>query len=277
MKFQYLGTSAAEGWPALFCGCEACRKAHAAGGKNIRTRSQAIVDDRLLIDFPPDTYFHMIRHGIDLGKVHDCIITHDHADHFHPEDLDMRRTGFSHPNGDRPMTVYGTAPVERKLRARIHMSDREKENRLLFRRMTPYVTEQIAGYQVTPLQADHDPTCEPVFYLIDDGRNKLLYAHDTGWFPDGTWRWLEREKPRLDFVSLDCTCILVDCRYNHMDLKTCVEVKDKLLSMGCATERTRFCLHHFSHNGLLMYDELVEPAKKEGFEVSHDGMIATLT
>ena len=33
MKLQYLGTAAAEGWPALFCNCSACIKAKELGGK----------------------------------------------------------------------------------------------------------------------------------------------------------------------------------------------------------------------------------------------------
>ena len=64
MKIQYLGTAAAEGWPALFCRCKACKEAARLGGKNLRTRSQAIIDDCLLVDFPPDTYLHMLRDGL---------------------------------------------------------------------------------------------------------------------------------------------------------------------------------------------------------------------
>ena len=48
MQFQYLGTAAAEGWPAVFCRCKYCLEAQRLGGKNIRTRSQAIVNDDLL-------------------------------------------------------------------------------------------------------------------------------------------------------------------------------------------------------------------------------------
>lgn len=43
MKITYLGTAAAEGFPAMFCNCEYCREAKKLGGKNIRTRSQAII------------------------------------------------------------------------------------------------------------------------------------------------------------------------------------------------------------------------------------------
>lgn len=53
MKIRYLGTAAAEGWPALFCSCPICTKARAEGGRNLRTRTQAILDGELLLDFRP--------------------------------------------------------------------------------------------------------------------------------------------------------------------------------------------------------------------------------
>lgn len=40
MKIQYLGTAASEGWPALFCSCEACEKARKLGGRNILKRRE---------------------------------------------------------------------------------------------------------------------------------------------------------------------------------------------------------------------------------------------
>ena len=55
MKFKFLGTAAAEGIPGPFCACENCRLAREEGGRSIRGRSQALVDDCLLIDFPADT------------------------------------------------------------------------------------------------------------------------------------------------------------------------------------------------------------------------------
>lgn len=60
MKIQYLGTAAAEGIPAIFCECDTCKKARSLGGRNIRTRSQAIIDENVLIDFPADTYMHFL-------------------------------------------------------------------------------------------------------------------------------------------------------------------------------------------------------------------------
>ena len=68
MKIRYLGTAAAEGWPALFCSCPICTHARIQGGKNLRTRTQAILDGELLIDFPPDTYCHALQYGLELAK-----------------------------------------------------------------------------------------------------------------------------------------------------------------------------------------------------------------
>ena len=69
MKIKYLGTAASEAIPGVFCECDVCKRSRAAGGKNIRTRSQAIVDDKILIDFPCDTYLHSIANNIELAKI----------------------------------------------------------------------------------------------------------------------------------------------------------------------------------------------------------------
>ena len=69
MKFQFLGTAAAEGMPAVFCRCETCEKARALKGKNIRSRAQALINDDLLLDFSSDTYWHAVQNGLYLDKV----------------------------------------------------------------------------------------------------------------------------------------------------------------------------------------------------------------
>ena len=84
MEIQYLGTAAAEGLPALFCDCETCRRARDIGGKEVRTRTQSLVDGKILLDFPPDTYAHALRHSLRLGQIQHLLVTHSHMDHFFP-------------------------------------------------------------------------------------------------------------------------------------------------------------------------------------------------
>ena len=95
MKLTYLGTSAAEGFPALFCNCKNCRAAKELGGKNIRTRSQSIINDDLLIDFPPDTHYHFFHNKIEADRIKYLIITHGHVDHFYPSDLMRKRHPYA--------------------------------------------------------------------------------------------------------------------------------------------------------------------------------------
>ena len=108
MKLKYLGTAAAEGVPALFCDCEVCQKSMKLGGKNIRTRSQAIIDNTLLIDFPPDTYWHFIQNNLPMDKIEHCIVTHSHQDHLYELDIFMRKKGFANFKEPHPPLNFYT-------------------------------------------------------------------------------------------------------------------------------------------------------------------------
>src|SRR5690606_11370461 len=96
MRIRLMGTAAAEGWPAVWCACQACCRARAAGGKNVRTRSGALIDDDLKIDLPPDTYMQALRDGVELSKVRSLFITHTHADHYYLHELAMLFPPFAH-------------------------------------------------------------------------------------------------------------------------------------------------------------------------------------
>ncbi|MBQ8758128.1 MAG: hypothetical protein IJZ20_00370 [Clostridia bacterium] len=94
MKLKYYGTAAAEGVPALYCSCEVCKYSKIKGGKNIRTRSQALVDGRLLIDMPPDTLYHYQFMDLPLSQIKNVLITHKHADHLHTPTIGVRSGVF---------------------------------------------------------------------------------------------------------------------------------------------------------------------------------------
>ncbi len=274
MKIKYLGTAAAEGVPALFCHCEVCRKSREAGGRNIRSRSQSIIDDRLLIDFSADTFWHSIRNGLDLISINSCLITHAHEDHLYPPDIPMRIPGYAH-FGDRavtPLNFYGSDTTLQWIRNLAEYDELISKNVIALHPVRPYEPFEVEGYTVTALKADHDQKTDPFIYIISDGKKSLLYAHDTGYFLDETWEYLERTKPVFDFVSLDCTGMLENYRKGHMGLASDTETKERMLAEGLATEKTVFCCHHFSHNGLATHDEFVPIAAEKGFLVSYDSM-----
>lgn len=273
MQIKYLGTAAAEGWPALFCECDNCKRAREGGGRNIRTRSQALIDNCILIDFPPDTFSHTLYNGLDLSCIRNCLITHDHSDHLYAEDIGMLRKGFAHTGRAGIFRFFGTSSSGLKISSVIDNADLSEDCRASFTQIRPFESFNVAGYDITPLEADHSADTFPVIYSIGKGSQTILYANDTGIFPESTWDHLRRSAVVFDFVSLDCTAGLLEgWRNGHMGLDSCTETANRLKEQGNAGRDTVFCVNHFSHNGMATYDELIPIAGKMGFIVSYDGM-----
>ncbi len=275
MKIKFFGTAAAEGFPGLFCSCEYCEKAREKGGKNIRTRSQTLINDDLLIDFSADTYLHVLNYGLDLRKVKACLITHGHDDHLHSFDLHYRCYGYSYfkdEENKKPLQIYSSKKTYDVMSKIVEKSIKRDEKSLTHKILEPFNTYNILNYKITSLKADHDKRLDPMFYIIEKDAKVILYAHDTGYFPKETWEYIENSKIKFDFVSLDCTSTYeTDAYSNHMGLTACKDVKDRLLKKN-ADENTIFYLHHFSHNGRFIYEDLVPVAKKLGFNVSYDSL-----
>ena len=278
MKLQYLGTAAAEGWPAMFCRCPACKEARARGGKDLRTRSQAILDDTLLLDFCPDTYMHMLLYNVDLPNLKHCLITHTHEDHFYIEDTKMRCPWFANDIDDVPFTLYGNDQLVRRMEAYKAGPQGELWTiGMAWQELSANETAIIAGYRVTPVLANHNPKEKCFNYVIEKDGRTLLYGHDSGPFFEETWAQLKRF--HFDFVTLDCTMGATGISGGHMCIEDCVKVRERMLAEGMATENTIFFVNHFSHNGghdregnLYLHDELVARMQKDGFQVSYDGL-----
>lgn len=272
MKLKFLGTAAAEAVPAPFCECDVCEHARKYKGKNIRTRAQAIVDDKILIDFGPDTVMHSINEDIKLCKLSACIITHPHMDHLFPEDLFCRVGGVAHMKEEKPFVMYGMKESVDAINEGTYTPDLTEQGLLIVNEVTPFVPFEVDGYKITPLKADHS-TKEPVIYIIEKDGKSVLYAHDTGLFPDETYEYLRTIDTVFDVVSYDCTNVLLEWdNRGHMGLTGNVIVRDKLKEMGRINDKTINIVNHFSHNGLAGYDDFTPIANEKGFEVAYDGM-----
>lgn len=271
MKLKYLGTAAAEGVPSLFCRCERCKNARERGGREIRTRSQAIVNDCLLIDFPSDSFSHCTQYGIDLSKVNNCLITHVHGDHTFPWELHhLRRGNSTLPEDYEGFHLWGSEDITARFDAPLNNTN----GRLRIHTVRPYEPFELCGVKITALKAKHG-TSNPYFYMIEGGETAILYAHDTEFFSDETWEYLKGSGVKFSLVSLDCTGGAVEYieKYSHMYLGKNKECRERLFDLGLADKNTKFVLNHFSHNGLnVNYKEFCQIAEPLGFEVSYDGM-----
>ncbi len=276
MELKYLGTAAAEGWPGIYCKCDFCEQAKAKGGKNIRTRSQAVIDDFLLIDLPPDTYMHMLQDGLKMPLIEHVLITHSHQDHFYPEDLLFRCNGFAH-GITAPLTIYGNPTVINKLNVyRKSMSVQEKnlQTRIRWIELKPFETTQINQYRITPLLASHDPAETCFIYSIEKNGKSILYANDTGFFPEETWEYLQDYNPNM--VSLDCTMGRFSEGTNHLGVPDVLTLKERMLQTGMADLNTKFIATHFSHNGQLLHDDLVKILHPIQVLVAYDGFCVSV-
>ena len=265
MKLKYLGTAAAEGFPAVFCNCKYCNEARALGGKNIRTRSQSLINNDLLIDFPPDTYHHFLTQGIKGDEIKYLLITHAHSDHLYVRDLHRRYGCYAHDMHTKTLELYGSAHTASTITEEIpnvHVNI-----------IKAFDTVEIGNYRVTALPARHMPSGEPFNYIVENEGKTLLYAHDTGYFFDETFEYIEKNNFRFDMISLDCTNVDIpvpDTGY-HMGFPNINRVVERLRSFGAIKDNTIICVNHFSHNGNPLHDHLCERADEYGYLVSYDG------
>ena len=267
MKLTYLGTAAAEGVPAIFCNCKYCCEARRLGGKSIRTRSQAMINDDLLIDFPADTYMHFLQNGIEGDKIKYLAVTHAHQDHLYADDFLMRQKGFA--NGIRVpnLKAVGSKYVCDKING--------VSNNVEATAISAYETVALGDYRITALPARHMfeiDGAEPFIYVIE-GDKTLLYANDTGYFYEGVFDYIEKNKLCFDMISLDCTNIDIPIsdEGGHMGFSNIDRVLARLELIGAINEKTKKYVNHFSHNANPIHPVLEQKAQEHGCLVSFDG------
>ena len=267
MEIKYLGTAAAEGMPATFCRCKYCIEARRLGGKNIRTRSQTIIDGELLIDLPADTYYHFLQNGIEGDKIEHLLITHSHGDHFYPTELFLRTPPYAHEMRAPELTVHGNKKICDAIAARGDC----KNVRLA--PIAPFESIEFGRYKVTALPARHAFGEGALFYIIE-GDNTLLYAHDTGYFYDEGFDFIAEHGLRFDLASFDCTNvdITISDEGSHMGIDNIERVVSRLTQIGALNEDSVKVINHFSHNANPLYHVLEERVRDKGWLVSYDGM-----
>ncbi|NLN76800.1 MAG: MBL fold metallo-hydrolase [Armatimonadetes bacterium] len=262
MRIQILGTAAAEGWPAVFCGCDTCVRARAAGGHNLRSRSSIQIDDIYKIDLPPDTFHHVLTYDINLSNLEHLFITHSHHDHFAVSELYYTRPPFAHNIRKPPIRIYGNETVADTVRTKVS----EDSHPIEVVTLEAFVPVKANDLRFIPITAHHSPNEHCLNYVIESDSVRVLYASDTG----------EYEQPTLDFLAaLDYDLLIIECTQgalpgpatSHMSFEAVLRLRDKI------GPTTRTVITHFSHNMGLLHDEFEAIANPEGVEVAYDGIV----
>lgn len=278
MKVTFLGTAAAEGWPGMYCNCTNCKLARMEGGKNIRTRTQTLVNHDLLLDYPADTYLHVIQNNLDLSSVRYCLITHSHLDHYAPGEFVYHVEGlYAHGMTKKELHVYGNERVSEiwKIFRQIYPEENPNMN-ITFHIVKAYETFRMGRYEVTPLPAVHAFSEKAFVYLIRDESRTLLYLLDTAMPEEEVIQWLGENTVKADMIVYDCTMGIAPNCPTHMNMADNIALHKRFLELGMASKETLAISDHFSHNGQLIHDKIEPLMKKEGFLTAWDGMTVEL-
>lgn len=274
MRFRFLGTAAAEGFPALWCECPTCAQAEKNGCKDIRRRASYLIDDDTMVDFGPDVFWQTREFGINLRKIRRILFTHPHEDHLNPVELIWRRSP-RYSCVSHSIKVFGSGIVFGRIIS--VCGELEGIYRLEDLNVEPVELrngESLADGNLTilPLEANHAPGKFAQIFLLERGGKSVLIANDTGWLPEASWKLLKGKK--LDMVALDSTMgsRVPDADRGHMGINTVVKTVEHLKAIGAAGPETKFFATHFSHNGGYLHADFETFFAPHGIRVAYDGL-----
>ena len=304
MKITFLGTSAGESYPAIWCDCENCTYAREHGGRNIRMNTGSMIDDDILLDMNSCGFYTAARLGVSLSKVKHLIVTHPHSDHLTVEPLVWRRAsaGAVEAQGEAkyklvsprftpvPMlTIYGNLHTRKKLvDEHPEYADSRLNLQMQFRDIREGV-EVDAGddLKFIPVAAIHGGDGQGITseetgswnfahsYIIERGGKRLLYALDTGGYEPEMMELIFSH--RFDAVVMEGTFGLNDTpQIGHMNTQKNIEFRNQLLEKHCIKQDTPFFLTHMAPHWTPPYDIYAPMMAEKGFIVAYDGMVAEI-
>lgn len=264
MKVRLLGTAAAEGIPAFLSSTRVSDYAREHGGKDVRTRSGALIDGCLKIDLPPDTLLHIHRDRLDARDWTAMLITHSDDDHFAIKEIQYGLYPFSAEN-HLTFAIYGNEAICRMLACEYPNWPIEVVETRSFQ------TFQQGPYIITPIRSHHIEDEDSQNFLIERDGKVLLYGTDTGIWQEPTWDFLKGWT--LDGLVIECTEGLNSTSYwGHLDADETLAVVNRLREMGCVSANTFITTTHHSHNGNATHAELEAFFNPHGIQVGYDGM-----
>ncbi|MBN1808713.1 MAG: MBL fold metallo-hydrolase [Planctomycetes bacterium] len=274
MEILFLGTGAAEGFPAAFCSCDACRSCREAGGRSLRLRSSVLIDGVLKIDNGPDSLAQAQRLGLCMDSVRTIVYTHTHPDHVSGEEMFLLAKPFTWTL-EHTVNMYGPGGTSEVISG-ASMYEWVKDD-IVFEPVHPFKAfDTPEGYSIVPLLARHvsDKVCLNHLVTGPDGRT-LLYATDNSGWPPETWKYLESEKPGIDVAVMEGTYGTKAPKRGgvHLDFNGLYEHRNRMMKMGLLGAGHRFYATHFSHNGCGTHDEMEKLLGAEGVIPAYDGLV----
>ncbi len=264
MKIRLLGTGGADGIPAFCSNSSVSDYARKHGGKDVRTRAAALIDGELKIDFGPDTLAQIQRDNLDPRDWTATIFTHSDEDHLAVSEFQYFLYPFN-SNEYLPFAIFGNAEICRLIRQRY------PDWPLEIHEISAFQPFDHAGYTITPILANHKEDEEAHNFVIEREGRKLIYATDTGWWCDATFKFLTGGK--ADALVVECTHGYNKNDYNgHLDIGECVGMVQRLRELDGLTDEAKVVTTHHSHQGGARHCDLARSLGRFAIEPGYDGM-----
>ena len=295
MKITFLGTSAAEEYPGIWCDCEHCAKARALGGRNIRRNSSIFIDDDVMIDMGKTAHIQAERFGLNMRRIETLIVTHSHSDHFDTHMLWARQMTPSYdalPDDDKRkvasprfsalprLTIIGSRQVSAALAAEIDytgpaggidfiVAEPYRSYKLSHKRQGSDASDDLCVYTLT---GNHDDNGAPsINYIVTRRERTFAYLTDTGWPIDSTLDALKLYK--YDFIITEGTFGLGMDAEGHMRLDKNIRLLSFFNENGLWKNKPDYYLTHIAPHWAPPHDDYAPIVEAHGLKLAYDGLV----
>ncbi|MDD5688249.1 MAG: MBL fold metallo-hydrolase [Elusimicrobia bacterium] len=291
VEIIFLGTGAGEFWPSAFCDCPICKKTKKDGWKEFWFYSSILIDRTVLVDAPPAVGISASLNNISLSTVKNVFITHSHPDHLDLNQLTSKVRSIKTPeeiNQSSPTSKVENAPVINvycneivdNLAKSYHNFNRfwrlDSIN-LKFNVVEPFEKLEVDGMIVIPLLANHDTANDekPLNYIFQKNDKTILYACDTGWYHEQTWK--EIQKYHYDVIILECTMWNNNeamqnrslLKETHMTLWSFLKFHNYIMEKGLLKPGGKFIATHVAHLDKSILKKILS---KHNIQLAYNGL-----
>jgi len=268
----FLGTGAADVEKAKTDACPNCTYIREHGGRNARRHAALFVSPDVVIDYTVTGREGLQAAGIAPSAVNYLLITHSHGDHFKPAAI----VELAREKG-APLAIVGNAHVVAAMEKLLKSIPAAERPAITLRTIKPFEEFDVGSWHAKSLAANHAPTEEALIYVLRGKQGSLLYATDTGWFPDETFKALQGEK--FDLAIVEGTFgdgMELTRQSRHMTFPLVRQIRQSFVENGQLKLDAPFLLTHLSLHYCEPYDTIAPRLAKEGIVVAYDGLLVPL-
>jgi phosphoribosyl 1,2-cyclic phosphate phosphodiesterase len=276
----FLGTGAANAYPEAFCSCANCQAARNEGGRSLRKRSSALVNDDLLIDLGPDIMSASQMHLVRLTNVRYCLQTHPHADHLDLSHLLSRSPAFGVVGAPR-LHLYASARTLEKAQetfvrdlsaSELLAAESQEALNLEIHQVAPFERFQVGPYRAIAFPANHAPELGAMLYAVEIDECTVFYGTDTAVLFEETWAAFHRLSLQFDLVVLDHTYGPGQSGNDHLNAAQVAEHVRRMKDEALLSDHGRVFATHIAHDGNPHHTELARFAEPRGYGIAYDGL-----